>query len=197
MSKVVTGKIRFSFVNLMSPRTDLSGKEKYSVTILLPKTDTVTKAAVDKAIAEAVENGKKGKWNGVVPPQIKHPIHDGDGVKQDGTPFGDECKGHWVFTASTSADPKFPKPSVLNAQGQPILDATEVYSGIYGRVSCDFAPYVFNGTKGIGCYLNHAQKLEDGEPLAGTKASAEDDFGITAPQTSGGIDPITGLPIGQ
>ena len=222
MSKVVTNKVRFSYVNLMTPRVDPnSGKSKYSTTILLPKSDIATKQAIDVAIQNAIQEGAKGAWKGVIPPQVSSPIHDGDGVKQDGTPYGPECKGHWVFTASTSADPQFAKPEIIDAQGQPILSATEVYSGMYGRVSVVFAPYLFAGKKGIGCYLNNVQKLEDGEPLGATKASANEDFGAMPPvqapyqgQTmpqyqqppvqapyqqppmqQPAIDPITGMPI--
>lgn len=222
MSKVVTGKVRFSYVALMIPKMDLNGKEKYSVTALLPKSDIQSKQAIDAAIQQAITDGTNGIWKGLVPPQIPTPIHDGDGVKQDGTPYGPECKGHWVFTASTNANPQYPKPEVVDATGQPILQATEVYSGMYGRLSVTFAPYFSAGKKGIGCYLNHAQKLEDGEPLAGTKASASEDFGCAAPaypqaqaqaypqanqplqQPTGyqplpdstpAIDPITGQPI--
>lgn len=181
MSKVVTGKVRFSYVSLMMPKMDLNGKEKYSVTALLPKSDIQSKQAIDAAIQQAIADGTNGIWKGLVPPQIPTPIHDGDGVKQDGTPYGPECKGHWVFTASTNANPQYPKPEIVDATGQPILQATEVYSGMYGRLSVTFAPYFSAGKKGIGCYLNHAQKLEDGEPLAGTKASASEDFGCAAP----------------
>lgn len=190
MGKVITGKVRFSYVALTMPRTDLNGNQKYSVTALLPKTDVQTKAAIDKAIAEAIEEGRKGKWNGLVPPTVPTPIHDGDGVKQDGSPFGPECKGHWVFTASTNADPARPKPDVIDANLQPIMDATQIYSGMFGRLSVNFAPYFSAGKKGIGCYLNHAQKLADGEPLAGTKASASEDFG-------GGDLPLPNTPPAQ
>lgn len=177
MNKVITGKVRLSYVALAAPKADLEGSLKYSVTILLPKSDVQTKAAIDRAIAQATEDGRTGKWNGIVPPVVKNPIWDGDGIKQDGSPFGDECKGHWVFTASTKADPAKPRPEVVDANLQPILDASQIYSGMYGRVSVTFAPYLFSGSKGVGCYLNHVQKLEDGEPLAGSKASAMDDFG--------------------
>ena len=151
MSKVITGKVRFSYVALTTPKTDLNGNQKYSVTALLPKSDTVTKAAIDKAIAEAVEAGRAGKWNGVVPPQVPSPVHDGDGVRQDGTPFSEECRGHWVFTASTNADPGRPRPEVLDTNLQAILDATQIYSGMYGRLSVTFSPYFSAGKKGIGC----------------------------------------------
>ena len=177
MSKVITGKVRFSYVALLNPRNDLNGNSKYSVTALLPKSDIQTKQAIDAAIAQAIEEGRNGKWNGVVPPVVPTPIHDGDGVRLDGSPFGEECRGCWVFTASTNADPTKPRPEIVGPDLQPIMSATEVYSGMYGRLSVNFAPYFSAGKRGIGCYLNNVQKLEDGEPLAGTKASASEDFG--------------------
>ena len=177
MSKVITGKVRFSYVALLNPRNDLNGNSKYSVTALLPKSDIQTKQAIDAAIAQAIEEGRNGKWNGVVPPVVPTPIHDGDGVKDSGEPYGDECKGCWVFTASTNADPTKPRPEIVGPDLQPIMSATEIYSGMYGRLSVNFAPYFSAGKRGIGCYLNNVQKLEDGEPLAGTKASASEDFG--------------------
>ena len=177
MSKVITGKVRFSYVALLNPRNDLNGNSKYSVTALLPKSDINTKQAIDAAIAQAIEEGRNGKWNGVVPPVVPTPIHDGDGVKDSGEPYGDECKGCWVFTASTNADPTRPRPEIVGPDLQPIMSATEVYSGMYGRLSVNFAPYFSVGKRGIGCYLNNVQKLEDGVPLGGSKASASEDFG--------------------
>ena len=177
MSKVITGKVRFSYVALLNPRNDKNGNSKYSVTALLPKSDIQTKQAIDAAITQAIEEGRNGKWNGVVPPVVPTPIHDGDGVKDSGEPYGDECRGCWVFTASTNADPTKPRPEIVGPDLQPIMSATEIYSGMYGRLSVNFAPYFSAGKRGIGCYLNNVQKLEDGEPLAGTKASASEDFG--------------------
>nr|DAK81144.1 MAG TPA: DNA helix destabilizing protein [Caudoviricetes sp.] len=221
MSKVITGKVRFSYVALLNPRNDLNGNSKYSVTALLPKSDIQTKQAIDAAIAQAIEEGRNGKWNGVVPPVVPTPIHDGDGVKDSGEPYGDECKGCWVFTASTNADPTRPRPEIVGPDLQPIMSATEVYSGMYGRLSVNFAPYFSAGKRGIGCYLNNVQKLEDGTPLGGSKASASEDFGggqqPTQPQygqpaqpqygqpaqpqygqpAQPQIDPITGQPIIQ
>ena len=220
MSKVITGKVRFSYVALLNPRNDLNGNSKYSVTALLPKSDIQTKQAIDAAIAQAIEEGRNGKWNGVVPPVVPTPIHDGDGVKDSGEPYGDECRGCWVFMASTNADPTKPRPEIVGPDLQPIMSATEVYSGMYGRLSVNFAPYFSAGKRGIGCYLNNVQKLEDGVPLGGSKASASEDFGggATQPQytqqpvqpqygqpaqpqygqpAQPQIDPITGQPIVQ
>ncbi|MBP3038090.1 DUF2815 family protein [Bacillaceae bacterium Marseille-Q3522] len=180
-TRVVTGEVRFSFVSLLKPRANqFGGDQKYSVTILLPKTDIATKQRIDAAIEAAKQKGKAGNWNGVVPPNVNIPLHDGDGVKpSDGMPFGQECKGHWVFTASTGLD--YP-PKIVDLQGNPIIDPTEVYSGMYGRIAINFSPYSFAGKKGVGVYIStNVQKTRDGEPLGATAPSAADDFGA-APQ---------------
>lgn len=180
-TRIVTGEVRFSFVSLLKPREDqFGGAPKYSATILVPKSDTATKQQIDAAIEAAKQKGKADKWNGVIPPTVAIPIHDGDGVKpSDGQPFGQECKGHWVFTATTGED--YP-PKVVDAQVNPIMDATEVYSGMYGKIALNFNPYAFAGKKGIGVYIStNVQKTRDGEPLGGSAPAANEDFGA-APQ---------------
>lgn len=175
-TRVVTGEVRFSFVSLLSPREDqFGGKPKYSATILVPKSDTATKAKIDAAIEAAKQKGKTNLWNGVVPPIVATPVHDGDGVKpSDGSEFGPECKGHWVFTATTGVD--YP-PKVVGPDLSPIMDATEIYSGMYGRIAVNFSPYSFQGKKGVGVYIStNVQKTRDGEPLGASAPDASSDF---------------------
>lgn len=103
------------------------------------------------------------------------PVYDGDGVRpSDGMAFGPECKGHWVFTASAKAD--YP-PEIVDKMGNPIINQSEVYSGMYGRVNVSFYPYAFGGKKGIGCGLGPVQKLRDGDSLGGSAPSAAQAFG--------------------
>lgn len=188
-TRVVTGEVRFSFVNLLKPRAPLSGgEEKYSVTILVPKSDFQTKQRIDAAIEAAKLQGQQKTWNGVIPPMVAIPIHDGDGVKpSDGMPFGDECKGHWVFSASTNVDQP---PKIVDINLNPILDPIEVYSGMYGKIAVNFAPYAHSGKKGIGCYIStNVQKTRDGEPLGSSAPAAADDFGGGAPQQQYGQAP--------
>lgn len=182
---VTTGKVRFSFVHVLEAYAREQGQDpKYSLTVLVPKTDAETKKAIDAAIEAAAVHGTSSKWQGKRPQKVNIPIHDGDGVKpSDGMPFGEECKGHWVFTASSNV--AYP-PEVVDANLQAIISPAEVYSGCYGRVHINFFPYAYGGKKGIGCALNAVQKLEDGEPLAG-RAKASEVFGKAAQ-----VDPITG-----
>lgn len=168
---VVTGEARLSFVHLFTPYARPGNEPKYSTTVLVPKSDVATKQRIDAAINAAIELGMQKTWNGVRPPVLGIPVYDGDGVRpSDGMPFGQECKGHWVFTTS-SKNP----PQVVDAQLNPIINQSEVYSGCYGRVSVDFFPYSNRGNKGVGCGLGNVQKTRDGEPL-GNRTTPEDDF---------------------
>jgi hypothetical protein len=175
---VVTGRVRLSYVQIFRTiKTDKKGNPKYSATILLPKSDIATKQRIDAAINAAIEDGVKNPkiWAGIRPQQPNTCVHDGDGVKaKDGTPYGPECKGHWVFAASTS----IAQPRVVDTNRQPLLDQTRLFSGVYALVSVDFAAYNFDGSKGITAYLNNIMVLDDkAEPLGGGLSDVDDDFG--------------------
>lgn len=199
MTNVTTGRVRLSYVHLFKPYALQPGQEeKFSVTVLVPKTDTDTMARINAAIEAAKQKGAADKWNGVVPPIIPTPVYDGDGVRpSDGMEFGQECKGNWVFTARSSADYA---PEVVDRMGNPIINQSEVYSGMFGRVNVTFFPYLYGGKKGIGCSLGPVQKLDDGEPLSGGAPSAAQAFGTPAPapvqptyhRPDPRINPITG-----
>ena len=179
---IVTGEVRFSYVNVFEPRAGQNGGEpKYSITILLPKSDIATKQAIDREIQAELQNGIAAKFGGQMPARPAIPIHDGDGTRPSGEPFGEECRGCWVFTASSKQ-----KPEVVDENCQPILSQTQVYSGCYGRVSLRFFAYNQAGKKGIGCGLGNVQKLHDGEPLGGG-TTAKQDFG----QNVQNVQPVT------
>lgn len=163
-TEVTTGVARLSYVHVFSPYAYQQGQEpKYSTTILIPKTDIATKQRIDAAIEATIQAGTSEKWSGQRPPKLAIPVHDGDGVRpSDGMPFGAECKGHWVFTASSKQP-----VAVVDQSLQHIINQSEIYSGIFARVSIAFFAYNSNGKKGIGCGLNGVQKISDGEPLGG------------------------------
>ncbi len=213
-TNVTTGEVRLSYAHVFKPYAAVPGQEeKYSVTILVPKSDTATKARIDAAIEAAKQKGIANKWNGQCPPLVPTPVYDGDGTRpSDGMPFGAECKGHWVFTASAKAD--YP-PEVVDANRNPIINQSEIYSGVYAYVNVEFFPYLFGGAKkGIGCGLGPIMKSRDGEPLGGSAPTAAQAFGVpqqAAPgyaqnmgspqqavpgygQPAQGVNPITGLP---
>lgn len=201
MSNLVTGKVRLSYVNAFEPRVTPNGDEKYSVTLLIPKTDNDTYKRISDEINKTLQENLGTTFKGVMPTNPKLPIHDGDGLRQSGEPYGPECKGHWVITANSNN-----APEVVDAACNPIISKNELYSGCYGRVSLRFYAYNQNGNKGIGCGLGNIQKLEDGQPLDGRTTAAEDFGTPVQPQpvaqqpmqsatTGYQVDPVTGQPV--
>ena len=174
-TKVITGKVRFSYVNIFEPRASEDGGDpKYGVTLLIPKSDTTTMGKIKAAIAEAADTFRKKNGTASLPANPSNPIHDGDGLKPSGDPYGPECKGCWVIATSSKQ-----KPVIVDAFRNEITDPNEVYSGCFGRAAVNFYGYN-NRKKGIGAGLQSIQKLTDGEPLGGSRGSADDfDDGYT------------------
>ena len=171
-TKVITGRHTvMSYLNVNEPKVPLGGgTPKYSVSLIIPKSDIVTVEKIRAAIKAAYEEGQ-GKLRGSgrsVPAleSIKTPLRDGDKERPD----DDAYKNSWFVNANSTT-----KPGVVDADRQPILDSSELYSGIIGRASINFYAYNTNGNKGIACGLNNIQKLADGTPLGG-HSRAEDDF---------------------
>lgn len=198
---VTINNVRLSYANLFQPKppyNNPTGEPKYSVTILVPKSNTSAKSLIDQEIARAIETGVSSKWGGVRPPQPAICVHDGDGPRpSDGSAFGEECRGCWVFTASSKQ-----APFVVDGQVQPIIDPTQVYSGMWANVCVTFYAYNQAGKKGIGCGLNGVQKLRDDTPLS-SRVTAQEAFQAipaapAAPAYSApAVDPITGRPLPQ
>ena len=179
---ITTGKVRASYVHIFQPRTPENGGDpKYSVTLLIPKTDTATINGIYAEIERAKQEGAQKAFNGNIPPQCRTPLYDGDGYRQSGEAFGEECRGCMVITASAKQ-----QPVVVGLDMQNILNPADVYSGCYIRANINFFAYNSNGNKGIGCGLNAVQKIEDGEPLGG-RVSAEEAFGGANAYTGGTV----------
>ena len=179
MSRITTGKVRFSFVHVFQPYAAVDGAEpRYSVTILIPKNDKATFDAIKKAMEATLADAVSSVFGGQRPANPALPLYDGDGLRPNGEEFGPECKGHYVMTAASKQPPE-----VVDASCQPIISESEVYSGCYGRISLNFFAYNKAGRKGIGCGLGNVQKLEDGEHL-GNRTTAAQDFGAAASEFS-------------
>ena len=164
-TKVITGKVRFSYANVWQPKSINGGEEKYSVSLIIPKKDKQTIAEIQAAIELAKKEGAT-KFGGKVPASLKLPLRDGDVDRPD-----DEAYKGCYFINANSKD----RPGIVDQNVKPILDQSEFYSGCYGRASITFYAFNQNGNKGIACGLQNLQKLSDGEPLSG-RSRAEDDF---------------------
>lgn len=168
-TKVVTGKVRLSYVHLFEPFSQNPDQpEKYSCVILIPKSDKKTLNAIKKAQAAAAEAGKARVFNGKVPANLKTTLHDGD---EDGDlERNPEYEGHYFMSVNSKT-----KPGIVDKNVNPILDSSEVYSGCFARVSINAFAYNTQGNRGVSFGLNHVQKLADGDYLGG-RTRAEDDF---------------------
>ena len=169
--KVITGPdTRWSYANVWESKSINGGTPKYSVSLIIPKSDKVTVEKIKKAIQAAYEEGQsKLKGNGKTVPALsvlKTPLRDGDLERPD-----DEAYANSYFINANSAT----APGIVDADRNTIIDRSEVYSGVYGRASINLYAFNSNGNKGIACGLNNLQKIKDGEPLGG-KSRAEDDF---------------------
>ena len=165
-TKVITGTgTRLSYFHGWEPVSINGGAEKYSVSVLIPKSDTDTVNAINAAIECAMKEGI-GKFGGKIPPKgaLKLPLRDGDTERDD-----DAYAGCYFVNANSKT-----APQIVDKYVRPILDRSEVYSGVYAHVSLSFYAFNTNGNKGIACGLGNIQKVRDGEPLGGrTNASSE------------------------
>lgn len=175
-TKVVTGKCRASYVHVFEPySSDPDQAPRYSVTLLIPKSDTATLAKIKAAQKAAYDKGQ-AKLGGIKFDKVKMTLHDGDDDDLEQNP---EYEGHWRIAVSSKT-----RPGVVDRDLNPILDSTQVYSGCYVRASINFYAYSGVGGKGISAGLNHLQFLEDGDFLGG-RSRAEDDFDAIDADDSG------------
>ena len=172
-TKVITGpKTRWSYANVWEPKAPVEGATpKFSVSLIISKDDKATIEKIQAAMKAAYEEGlpklRAASKNVPTFETISKPIHDGDVEKPDDPAY---ANAYYISANSLTA------PGIVDAACNPILDHSEVYSGVYGRASVNFYVYANGVNKGIACGLNNLQKLSDGEPL-GSKASPESDFG--------------------
>lgn len=164
-TKVITGVVRLSYANVWEAKSINGSDEKYSVSLIIPKSDKKTIQEIKDAVKAAKQEGKS-KFGGKIPGNLKHPLKDGDIERTDEEAYKDS-----YFINANSND----RPQIVDRSVKPILDQSEVYSGCYGKVSINFYAFNTNENKGIACGLGNIQKIRDGEPLS-SRSSAADDF---------------------
>lgn len=167
--KLTTPEFRGSYVNLIEPRAvsdDPGAEKKYSMLIVLSKTDPEAKAFVKKLEA-AIQTASAEKHGKPIPKErLKHyPIKDGDNDEKE------DFHGHWLISASN----KF-KPGAIDLNGQKLISTEDLYSGAWYRasISC-WAWDNPKGGKGVSINLKNVLKVRDDDAFTGV-AKAEDDF---------------------
>lgn len=164
-TKVITGKVRASFVHVFEPASVNGSEPKYSCSFIIPKSDTQTIAAIKAAIEQAKQDGI-AKFGGKIPPNLKTPLRDGDIDRPDDPNYADS-----YFINANSKE----RPGLVDRRRAPITDPLELYSGCYVRASINFFAFNTNGNRGVAAGLGNIQKWADGEPLNG-RVRAEDEF---------------------
>ena len=144
-TKVITGPdTRWSYVNAWEAKSINGGAPKFSVSLIIPKSDTKTVAKIKAAIEAAYQEGQaKLKGNGkTVPPlaAIKTPLRDGDVERPDDPAY---ANAYFINANSSTA------PGIVDADRNPVLTRSQVYSGVYGRASINLYAFNSNGNKGI------------------------------------------------
>ena len=158
---------RISFANIWEPKSVNGSEPKYSVSCIIPKTDTKTIAEINSAIEEAKETARVKKWGGTIPPakNFKMPLHDGDEDRPN-----DENYKNCYYINAISKD----QPQVVDRKVKPIIDPMECASGDYCYVSVNFYGFNAGVNKGIAAGLGNIQKIKTGERLGGRTSAASD-----------------------
>ena len=166
-TKVVTGVVKLSYVNVWQPKC-VNGVEKYSVSIIVDKKDQNTLGNIGVAVNAAIEEGVK-KFPDCVTDKslLKLPLRDGDEMMED------VYKDKYFINASSII-----QPQIVDRKLKFILNHDEVYSGVLARVSIRLFPFHKGGSMGVGCGLLNIQKVADGDRLIGIRSTPQDDFTI-------------------
>ncbi len=164
-NKIITGKVRASYVHVIEPKSVEDSEPKYSCSLIIPKSDKKTindiKAAVEVAKQEGIS-----KFGGKIPANLKTPLRDGDTERPD-----DPVYANAYFVNANSKE----RPGLVDRFVKPLQDPTEIYSGCYVRASLSFYAFNTKGNRGIACGLGNLMKVADGEPLNG-RSRAQDEF---------------------
>lgn len=172
-TRINVGEVRLSYCHLFTPEAVADGGDKkYSVSVIIPKSNTKLVNAVKAAIEAAIQAGLP-KFGGKRPATLKTPLRDGDAERPDDEAYADS----YFINATSRTKPGIVKAMKVNGESRlvEVTDEEEVYSGCYGYVSVNFFAFNNVGNRGIAAGLNNVLKTKDGSFLGG-KASAQSDF---------------------
>jgi len=175
-TRVKIGEVRLSYCHLFQPEAVADGGEKkYSVALLIPKSNTKLVEEIKAAIKAAFMSGVASKFGGKqpAPGTWKNPLRDGDAERPDDETY----EGCYFINATSKTKPGIIKLVKVGNEKKlvEVTDEDDVYSGCYGFVSVNFFPFNNAGNKGVAAGLNNVLKTRDGDYLGG-RTSATSDF---------------------
>lgn len=174
-TKMNIGEVRFSYCHLFTPEAVSDGADKkYSVSVIIPKTNTQLITGIKDCINAAFQQGLVSRWKGRKPATWKNPLRDGDLERPD----DDSYANAYFINVTSRTKPGIVKRVTMGGKTtlMEITNEEEIYSGCYGYVSVNFFPFSNAGNNGVACGLNNVLKTKDGEFLGG-RSSAQTDFG--------------------
>lgn len=206
--------VRVSFPHLFKARAVNDGTPSYSIVIMLNKNDPQDMAFL-KQLHQDMTEALQECWPDVntrpanpLIGGVDSPIKDGDSTpNKKGILLKNkypEYEGHYIIRAGCREDNG--RPGVVDANGQKILDANEVYGGCWGRVGVNVYTFDNSLNAGVTVGLNGFQKTADGESFGSGRPSTEEmfgKFGGTNPTMGQGGDPFANTqpgntpPVGQ
>jgi hypothetical protein len=167
---VTTGVARASYAHVFEPQPERNpkpgAKPKYSISLLIPKSDKATLNMLVQAMKEAGEakfgpkfmDDYKAKGS-----KYKKAIRDGDSERDDPA-----YAGHYFVNCRSNQ-----RPIILARDARtPITNPADFRSGDYCRATINAFAYD-NESKGVSFGLIHLQKVESGEPLGATGPAPE------------------------
>ena len=170
------GEVRLAYCHLYTPEAVADGGEKkYSVSLLIPKSNTGLVAGVKAAIKAAFQDGIASRFGGKqpAPGTWKNPLRDGDAERPDDETYA----GTYFINATSRTKPGIVKIVKMNGEKKlmEVTNEEEVYSGCYGVASVNFFAFNNAGNKGVAAGLNNVLKTKDGDYLGG-RTSAQSEF---------------------
>lgn len=169
-ANITVGRCRGSYVSIFRPRMNTLAnppKEEFSMTLLIPKSDTASVTKIREAIKVAIVK----KWGDKPPNGLKMPLRDGDAERPDDAAY----KGHFFLNVKSAE-----APGIVDASRAPCADPKAFVSGDYCFANLTGFGYETRQnniviSKGVSFGLNHVMIAGKGDPLTG-RVSAEDAF---------------------
>lgn len=170
--------VTLGYVNVFTPKENLSGKLKYSTRITIAKSDTKLVAEIKRIIEELKATTVRMCGN-KMPAKFDVFLRDGD---TDNEKNDESLKGCYYFSASSDGEKK--APGCVKRESGMLLPATEddIFSGCKAIVDVNFFIYGVpdatktGGKRGISAGLSNIMKAPGGERIGGAR-SAESAFG--------------------
>ena len=165
---LVLKNVRLNWLKVIVPDVDENGKETYSCTVIVPKSDEVQLSALKteflKAKKIAIE--KFGEKATKIAFDI---LKDGDSDDAKLSKYNTPNLESFFFTAKNNS-----QPLIIGPKCTPLDDASKLYSGMYANVKVNAGSWTFKGKIGVSYYLEAIQYINDkGENLGGSKPSAD------------------------